>query len=161
MPDLTPHQQSLLEEEVERIRAVRQRDIDAVHQQASEFEAHVQQIQNLRSEIDDRIGSIVAACNRLKSVVRRNPGELSRGYIVYINSHMRLAGLLQQALKRSAPADRNLERSAREIEADKVAQADREERALTRRAEKASLYHQAPPLSDVDDLFGPAEAEDG
>lgn len=161
MPELSEHQRGLLEEEISRLRALRQQDEAQLRQQQNEFELFVRKLQELRSEIDERVSSLAKICGDLRSSFRRSPSELSSSYLVYVQSHLRLAGALQQALKRTESSDRVLQRRTREAVETQSRDSIDEEKRTTRSLEHRIRQILTPSATDVETLFGLEDDIDG
>jgi len=142
---------------------IRQRDEDVLRRHRKEFGQTVQEIKEIRRALEEQAGKLVSKCESLRSTVRRNHSDLTQGYLVFVNGHIRLAGAFQQALKRAVPMDRILDRTHQEVDDEKARRQMEQDRDRLR-AERASRrrVRQAvtPTDRDIEDLFG-LEDEDG
>lgn len=126
---------------------VRQRHVQYV-------EALVGQIHTVRRELDEKVARLQETASELRSVCRRNFDEASSSYLIFANSHLRLAGALSQGIKRTASMDRVLVNANREREDAKVREAEFKRQQAVRAHGKLVEKLQLPTDDGFDELFG-------
>jgi hypothetical protein len=96
---------------------MRQRAEEARRQREEAAETLVRDIQAAREEITSNIDRLYRLAIELRTMSRRSLDEGAQSYIMFANAHMRLAGALNQGVKRTGSTDRVL----------KIGQAERED----------------------------------
>lgn len=104
--------------------------------------------------MDDGIAKLQEASLELRSVCRRNYDEASSSYLIFANSHIRLAGALSQGIRRTASMDRVLANAAREREDAKVREEEFRRQQQVRDHQKLVQKLQLPTEDAFDELFG-------
>lgn len=127
---------------------------EARRRHAQHVDALVVRVKALRSEIERMASQLTDASTELRAVCRRNFDEASSSYLVFANSHLRLAGALSQGVRRSATMDRMLVNAAREREDAREREAAFQRQQQIREHNKLVQQLQAPSADDFDDLFG-------
>lgn len=130
------------------------REAEARQRHVQHVEALVERIHKTRQELDERIAQLTEVATELRSVCRRNFDEASSSYLIYANSHLRLAGALSQGVRRTASMDRVLVNAAKEREdakqREEVFRRQQEVRAHGKLVQKLQL-----PADDAfEELFG-------
>lgn len=148
----------------DQIRADRGARVDTLLQRGAvpgeqEVQAAVQEIQKAREEVEQAVQRLTAASDRLRTHVRRFRDPSSTSYTMYANSHIRLAGALNQGMKRAGSMDRMLDRAAseREVVAEREQQRrlEEERRASQRELEQSLL----PTNDDFAEVYGDVTEE--
>jgi len=121
----------------------------------------IQEIQKAREEVERAVQRLTAASDRLRTHTRRFRGPDTTSYTMYANSHIRLAGALNQGMKRAGNMDRMLDRakSDRQAAAEREAQQQlwTEQRANRRELDKSLL----PTTDDFAEVYGDVTEEEG
>jgi hypothetical protein len=155
MPELTAEQEVLLQEEMQRIAAERQRVFELARQQERGAESIIAQIQGVRQELETSVGRLHDLCQQLRASVRQLSGdEGAHHYLMFANGHIRLAGALSQGVRRTAAMDRLL--TAAKAEKEEVQRRDEQQRQLqeSRDRQRAIDHLQLPQDDDFEDLYG-------
>lgn len=121
---------------------------------AEHVDALVDRVKSLRSDIDRAVSQLVDASTELRAVCRRNYDEASASYLVFANSHLRLAGALAQGVRRTASMDRMLVNAAREREDAREREAAFQRQQEMRAHSKLVEQLQVPTDDDFQDVFG-------
>ncbi len=134
--------------------AIQSREEEVRRRHEEHVGAIVERIQAARQNVDVAVAQLQEASMELRAVCRRNFDEASSSYLVFANSHLRLAGALNQGVKRAASMDRILTIAAREREDAKARQEEfrrqQEVRAHARLVQKLQL----PTDDDLVELYG-------
>jgi len=155
MPQLTPEQESLLQEEVQRIEAERLRAAEVARQQERGVGNLIAQIQGVRKDVEASVTRLQDLCQQLRVEVRQLSGDDgAHHYLVFTNAHLRLAGALSQGLRRTSSVDRLL--TAAKAEQEETQRRDDRERQYreSRDRERALDRLQLPQDDDFEDLYG-------
>lgn len=132
----------------------------------SEVEELVEQIRNVRTEVEAATAKLQELSSALRTKSRRGSLEGAAGYTMFSNAHLRLAGALAQAIRRTAPMDRFLKAAAAEREEAKQQAAREQERRAAREKQKqeraeASESRLPPTDNSFDELYGDLVREEG
>lgn len=120
----------------------------------------IQQMQDLRQEIDGSIARLHELGTLLRTKAMRTRTEESPSQIVFANAHLRLAGALNQGLRRAASMDRVLIVARLEREEEERRREQEEQRAVQRKRQQQVAQLQNPTDSDFDDLYGELYGEE-
>jgi len=88
---------------------LRQRAIESRRQNDRAVQGAVQQIQEIRREIETLAARLQEHAHDFRRRARRTPVEESSSHVVFANAHLRFAGAILQGLRRTASMDRVLE----------------------------------------------------
>lgn len=127
---------------------------DVRQRHAEHVDALVERTQLLRTDIENSVARLVEASTELRAVCRRNFDEASASYLVFANSHLRLASALTQGIRRTASMDRMLVNAAREREDAREREAAFQRQQEIRKHSKLVEQLQMPSDDDFNDLFG-------
>lgn len=130
------------------------REEDARAQRVRTVDAMVQRIRDARAGLDRQIAELQIASNDLRTECRRNFDEASSSFLVFANSHIRLAGALSQGVRRTASMDRMLVNAAADREEAKVRQEALRVQQQVRSQARQMEQLQAPSDDDFDLVFG-------
>ena len=125
----------------------------------SEIQTLVGQIVEARSTINEKLTDLQTLVESLRKVVRRERGDAFSSYMVFVNSHSRLAAALSSGIQRTSAMDRVLDRALGEIAEEKSRRDEElrkaEERRLKREEQQRSSRSWLPPEDpDFEELFG-------
>lgn len=109
---------------------IRQRAEETRRQREEMAEGLVRDIQAAREDLTSAIDRLYRLAVELRTLTRRSLDEGAQSYIMFANAHMRLAGALNQGVKRTGSTDRILKIGQTERE-----DARRREESLRQRAE--------------------------
>ena len=123
-----------------------------------EIDHTVEQIREMRAEIDDRVGKLHELSTRLRTQAMRSGDESTSSLVNFANAHMRIAGAVSTGMRRTTAMDRVLQR-AKDEQGQVRERAEREE---TRRLQVARQHEQAKQIAklqtpmddDLEQLFG-------
>lgn len=127
---------------------------EARQRHAAHVEALVERIHTARRDVDEGVARLQQSSEELRSLCRRNYDEASSSYLIFANSHLRLAGALSQGIRRTASMDRVLMNAAREREDAKAREEEFRRQQQVREHEKLVQKLQLPAPDDFDELFG-------
>jgi hypothetical protein len=155
MPELTAKQEALLQEELQRIEAERSRAAEAARHQGKSVEDVIFQIQATRGELEEKAARLQELATRLRSEIR-NAADLEgiRHYTTFNNAHLRLAGAVFQAVRRTVSTDRLL--TAAKADQEDAQRRDARERQYqeARVRQKAVERLQIPQEDDFESIYG-------
>jgi len=141
-------------EEVSRVEAQRLREDDLRQQRDKVADDIVVQMQKVRVDLEASVTQLHQLAMDLRAKARRTLDSSSSGYILYANAHLRVAGALNQGLKRTGSMDRVLVVSKQEEEDERRREEedrqDKEVREHDRLVENLSL----PSDDDFEELYG-------
>jgi len=134
------------------------REAELRQRQVQQIDVLVEKIHRIRQGIDEQVAQLLEASSELRTVCRRNYDEASSSYLVFANSHLRLAGALSQGIRRTGSMDRFLQKAAHEREEAKLLEEklrqQREAREQARMQAEAVQQLQLPTEDDFDELYG-------
>lgn len=136
------------------VETARSREADVRRRHEEHVQALVERIHNTRQTLEASIAQLQDASLELRSVCRRNYDEASSSYLVFANSHLRLAGALTQGIRRTASMDRVLVNAAREREDAKLRQEEFQRQQEVRAHAKLVQKLQLPTEDDFEELYG-------
>jgi hypothetical protein len=147
---LNQAQERQLDGELARIQALREQAEAARQRDDSRFGSQVAQLQSARQELEKALSNVVTLAETLKRDARRGgASEVSNLYLVFANGHLRMAGAVSQALRRTSSVDRLL--VAARAEQEDRARRDREEENW--RQERAANRRVQELMTADDDVF--------
>jgi hypothetical protein len=150
--DLNPYQEKLIAEEVARIAALRAQEEQRTKTVEAGLNQLVQQIQEARELLDQAATRVMTLGQELKRQARKDP-ELSGAHQTFVAGHLRMAGAVQQVVKRTSLMDRALAAAKRhqEDEARRANKQDLSSQHAAYRKKIEAMSHD--PISALADLF--------
>lgn len=150
-----PEAQSYHPQEVREIQALRQRQQEASLKVEEELEGLVLGMASARADLEKSLQDFVQSCDRLLQASRKFAAEpFALRYRTYATMQVRLAGAVNQVLKRSETGARILQASKRASEeqarSEEVERVRKEIRASQKRVERSLL----PAHDDFESLYG-------
>lgn len=136
---------------------LRSREANFQEQHEKRVQELIVQIQEARQEIDVVAGRLHAASLELAKEARRVRDDTTNPNLMYASAHTRLAGAMNQGVRRTAPMDRFLNRAAAQREeAQRREEREREQREI--RAQSREVQRLKLPTSDdFEELYGTPE----
>lgn len=107
MPQLSADQASELAREIERVAAVRLAADQAHSVALASLESLVASIREARASLDTAATKVVSLAQELQRKAKQDPA-LASAHHMYVSGHIRLAGAVQQAVRRTTLMDRVL-----------------------------------------------------
>lgn len=136
------------------VNAVLNREAEVRRRHEEHVQAIVERIHKARSTMEVSVKELQEASEELRSVCRRNYDEASSSYLVFANSHIRLAGALLQGVRRTASMDRVLTNAAQEREEAKAREEAYKRQQEVREHGKLVAKLQLPTDDAFEELFG-------
>ncbi len=131
------------------------RQVEAQERYLKSVEQLVGEIQQLRKQADDLALRMHTKSSALRELIRRSPDEGAASLLVFANVHVRLAGAMQQGVKRTIPMDRVVKRAEQDRDDARVREAQELKQKAAR--EQARALEQSLNVSRGDafnDLYG-------
>jgi hypothetical protein len=116
---------------------IRQRAEETRRQREEVAEGLVRDIQAAREDLTSAIDRLYRLAVELRTLTRRSLDEGAQSYIMFANAHMRLAGALNQGVKRTGSTDRILKIGQTEREDARRREENLRQRAEVREHQKA------------------------
>lgn len=145
----------LQQNQLERIAASRRRQADGQERFLKEVGGLVGETQQLRLEAEQLSTKLGAKATALRELVRRSTDEGAPNLLVFANAHLRLAGALQQAVRRTAVMDRVVKKA--EQDREEARQHEGREAQYLAAQQQAKALEQALGVSNgdaFDELYG-------
>lgn len=133
----------------------KRRQVEAQERFLKNVEQLVGEVQQLRKQADDLALKLHTKSVALRELIRRSPDEGTSSLLVFANVHLRLAGAMQQGVKRTIPMDRVLKRAEQDREDARVREDQELKRKVAREQARALEHSLAVSNSDAfDELYG-------
>jgi len=147
------------QDELQHIEAVRRHEDELRRRRASAANTMIEEIRQLRGELESGLAKLVEKSDALRAYVRRNlrGDEDGQALVAFANQHLRLAGALGNGFRRMTAADRALisskaARLEREQQDEQLRQ-QLQQREMERKAQ-TTLSLQGSEGDDFDEVYG-------
>lgn len=145
-------------DDLQRIEAARRQEDEQRRRRASEAAALVDEVKQLRAELETKLATFVEKSDVLRNFARRHlrGDEDGQALVAFANQHLRLGGALSNGFRRMASADRTLaayKQASDERRQQEEQMRQRIEQSATRRATQENLLGTGE-ADDFEQIYG-------